>query len=342
MAEAAVTKRTTLAPELTMTMQSVMPYIPTLLPPDISKEQFRAALFLELSGRPALAECTHDSVRNCVIKAATYGLLPGRDCHFLPFGNTRRGGRKEATYIPNYFGLILAMERTGKIRRAFAHPVHEGDEFQFDLFLDRPVHQPAITLGRTPGKELFYYGAVMFKDGTCAFEVLTMDDLEAVKKRAPAHESGPWVTDRVMMCRKTCIKRVAKYVRLTPELQQMLEDDVEREREDVPVVRQRQNIVDLFGEGVDPTAYGGPSGTTPLGDSGWREVVEAKRARLVEAAGDGHSEIEGFLAQIEAALKDKAYPESDGLKLADAIWQWLDRLDDRLEDKTMDRAGSIE
>lgn len=73
-------------------------------------------------------------------------------------------------------------------------------------------------------------------------------------KRAPAHESGPWVTDRVMMCRKTAIKRVAKYVRLTPGQRAMLDEDAAREQDDIAPERHRQNVVDLFGEGVNPTA----------------------------------------------------------------------------------------
>lgn len=244
----ALAQRKALPPAMVATMQGLMPHVPALLPKDIGAEQFRAALFLELSGRPELQDCSQDSLRDCVIKSATYGLLPGRDCHFLPFKNKGGGGRKTATYVPNYFGIILALERTGKIRRAFAHPVHEGDVWEFDLFLDRPVHKPATTLGKKPGKELFYYGAIMFKDGTCAFEVLTLEDLDAIKKRAPAHESGPWVTDRVMMCRKSAIKRVSKYVKLTPEQRGLLEEDDERERQDIPTERHRQNVADLFGD----------------------------------------------------------------------------------------------
>jgi phage RecT family recombinase len=254
MATTSILPKSALPEPMVQTMQALMPHIPDLLPPDISPEQFRAAVYLELTGRQALAECTPESLREAVIKAAMYGLLPGRDCHLLPFTNTRRGGKKDVTYVPNYFGVILALERTGKIRRAFAHPVYEGDEFHCDLFADRPVHRPAVTRGQTPGKELFYYGAIMFKDGTCAFEVVTLEELDAIRRRAPAHESGPWVTDRTMMCRKSCIKRVAKYVRLTAEQAAMLADDDAREREDIPLARQQANIAALYGEGSNPTA----------------------------------------------------------------------------------------
>jgi len=345
MSEAAVTKRAMSAP-MVQTMQSLMPHVPALLPPDISPEQFRAALYLELTGRPALAECTQESLRDCVIKAATYGLLPGRDVHFLPFANKRKGGKKEATYIPNYFGLILALERTGKIRRAFAHPVHEGDVFQFDMFLDRPVHQPAITLGRKPGKELFYYGAVMFKEGTCAFEVLSLEDLDEIRKRAPAHESGPWVTDRVMMCRKSAIKRVAKYVRLTPEQRQMLEEDAERERLDIPEARHQQNIVDLFGEGSTPTAAQQvrafqvtPTGTHVLQDEGQgdstpidmpgratqRSPQEGQAWDVLRAHQANPLLPEGFLERIAAALSPLApATEMEAQHLAGSVLDWLD------------------
>jgi phage RecT family recombinase len=259
MPETAVIKRPLAAP-MVQAMQGLMPHVPALLPADISAEQFRAALYLELSGRPSLGECTPESLRDAVLKAATYGLLPGRDCHLLPFSNRRKGGKKEATYVPNYFGVILALMRSGKVRRAFAHPVHEGDEWGFDMFQDRPIHKPAVTLGTQPGRELFYYGAVMFHDGSCAFEVVSLDDIEAVMKRAPAHDSGPWVTDRVMMCRKTALKRVAKYIKLTPDVRGMLEEDAVREGDDIPPARHRQNVVDLFGEGSDPTA---PPPTAP-------------------------------------------------------------------------------
>jgi recombination protein RecT len=244
----ALQKKSTLPPAVLESLQALTPRFPDLLPQDITTEQFRAALWLELTGRPTLSECTPASLRECAVKAATYGLLPGRDVHFLPF---RTRGRLTATYVPNYQGIILALERSGKVRRAFAHPVHEGDEWGFDLFADRPVHKPAVTLGKAQGKELFYYGAIMFKDGTCAFEVVTLDDLENLKRRAPSHEDGPWVTDRVMMNRKSAIKRVAKYVRLTPELQGLLADEEVRELTDIAPARTRATVSDLFGDDDD-------------------------------------------------------------------------------------------
>ena len=104
-------------------------------------EQFRSAMCLELSGRPTLANCTQNSLRDSVIKAAMYGLLPGRDCHILPFKN-RKGGNVQATFVANYFGTLLALERSGKVRKAFAQAVCENDTFTFDFFTDTYSHVP--------------------------------------------------------------------------------------------------------------------------------------------------------------------------------------------------------
>jgi recombination protein RecT len=333
----AVTKKADLLPApMVSLMQQLVPDCTTLLPPDITTEQFRAALWLELTGRPQLHDCTPQSLRECVVKAATYGLMPGRDCHFLPFSNRRSGGGKVATYVPNYQGIILALERTGKVRRAFAHPVHEGDEWQYDYFSDRPVHKPAQTVGKKQGPELFYYGAIQFKDGSFAVEVLTLEDLEKIKRSSPAHEHGPWIDWPEMMKRKTALKRVAKYVRLTPQQAAMLDEDEVREREDIPAERHRQNIVDLFGDGQGgyappeeatsdareggqkarpPRNQGHQKGDTQdapnLGHPGAKsEVVSANRSETGESDSVDRETGELFDAEHSAAL-DAALAKDD-------------------------------
>lgn len=327
------------------TMRGLMPHVPALLPPDISTEQFRAALYLELSGRPDLAECTQESLRDSVIKAATYGLLPGRDCHLLPFRNRRKGNKRDATFVPNYFGLILALERTGKVAKAFAHPVYTGDEFVIDYLADVYKHIPAVALGKVPGMLRFFYGCVRMKDGTTHIEVLDEAQIEAVRRRAPAHDQGPWVDDYLMMARKTALKRVMKYVRLTPEQMQMLEDDTVREREDIPPERHQQNIIDLFGDEVRgstppsvpqdarsvPDMSGQPQNPpdAPVGHSG------AKNAQSrVSAAWDtlrAHAEDtrvpEDIRRQITGALEmEPPMDELSAHTLASAVLDWLDSL----------------
>lgn len=243
----AVAKQNNLPKQIETSVELILPQLPDLLPIDITSEQFQTATYLELTRQYGIVDCSVKSVEDCIVKAATYGMMPGRDCHFLPFRDKRKGNQRQATFVPNYFGIIRTLDRTGKVAKAFAHAVYTNDEFEVDYFSDKPKHIPAATMGKKPGHLKCFYGAVLMKDGTLHFEVLTLEDIDAVKNRAPAHESGPWVSDYLMMARKTCIKRVAKYVQLTPEARQMLDEDEGREESDFNPDRGPRAAADLFG-----------------------------------------------------------------------------------------------
>ena len=235
------------APIITL-IQGLIPDCNALLPPDITTEQFRAGLWLELTGRAGLKDCSIDSLRTCIVEAAQDGMLPGRDCVFLPFAQ-KGSPSKRATKVDQYPGLQRALERTGKVVHSWAAPVCENDECDFNRFLPQPIHREAMTMGKPPGKELFYYGAILFKDGHCAFETISLEAIDAVRRSAPAHEAGPWRDWPEMMKRKTALKRVCKYVPVTPEIVRMVEADDARMQQDIPAERHQQNIIELFGEG---------------------------------------------------------------------------------------------
>jgi recombination protein RecT len=226
-------------------LQQRMPKLKALLPKDIPYETFRAAVWLHLNSVRGLFDCRVDSILACTVKAATVGLLPERDCHFLPF-NDRRGGGKVATFVPNYQGIIRMLERSGKVAKAFAHPVYEGDHFEIDYLADVFSHKPALHSQRTTVK--FYYGCIILKDRTRHVEVMTLDEIEAIKRRAPAQNDGPWQTDPVMMARKTALKRVAKYVQLTQQVEEAMRDEDALPPAPPTDEQHAQNVVDLFGD----------------------------------------------------------------------------------------------
>jgi recombination protein RecT len=284
-------------------IKGLMPNIRGLLPADIAYEQFRAALWLEITGRQALYRCSQQSLRAAMVKAATMGVLPGRDCHLLPF-------KGDAQCITNYQGLVLILERTGKVAKAFAHPVYEGDEIVLDYFANQYKHIPYMVRGKEPGKILFYYGAIMMKQGPPHVEAMSLDQIDRVRRKAPAHESGPWVTDTIEMSRKTALRRVMKFVRLTEQQEQLLEEEDAIAATDIPEERHRKNIADLFGDtviDVTPPAR-------PAPPSLWRETLEAHWQSVPEPLKE----------QCRAALEDAETPESHGLALASAVLDWLD------------------
>lgn len=239
----AVVPRTDQFPErLSDQLKSLLPSAAPLLPADITVEQFRAALWLELSGRTGLYACSADSLRSCVVKAATYGLLPGRDAHFLPF--TVRGV-KHATFVPNYMGILRALYRTGMVAQAFAEVVYSNDIFDLDYGRPQPlVHKPPRARRGEPEGA---YGYILTKGSSAPLvHYMAPEDLDRVRKTSPAHESGPWVTAREEMFRKTAMKNVAKYAPLTPGIQQFLVEEAVRGESDISAARHLKNVNDLF------------------------------------------------------------------------------------------------
>lgn len=237
-----ITRATELPEPLMQDLAAILPRCMTFLPTDVVPEVFQAALFLHLHDpKSQLRDCTPESVLECTIQAAQDGLLPGRDCFFLPFNDR---GRRKATYVQHYQGIIRVLERTGKVAKAFAHPVYSNDHFVVDYLTDTFSHKPALDHARS--SILCYYGCVVLKDGTRHVEVLTLDEIEAVKRRAPAAEQGPWVTHPIMMSRKTALKRVEKYCQLT---HQASEDE-----DATPLLAEAQiqaHVSDLFGGSPD-------------------------------------------------------------------------------------------
>ena len=66
------------------------------------------------------------------------------------------------------------------------------------------------------------YAIVNFKDGSYDFEVVYPEDIELVKKRAPGAKKSdsPWNTaDEPQMWMKTAMRRLAKRIPQSPELQ---------------------------------------------------------------------------------------------------------------------------
>ena len=311
--QVAVRKAEMLPAPMLALVQSLVPDCNALLPGDITSEQFRAALWLELTGRAALSQCYLDSIRTCIVQAASDGMLPGRDCHFLPFSQKGAQG-KRATKVDNYHGLQRALERTGKVVRSWSAPVCENDIWEFDRFMDRPKHVEAMTIGKKPGHELFYYGAILFKDGSCAFETVSLEALAAIEASSPAHESGPWKDWPEMMKRKSALKRVCKYAPVTPEIMRMLAADDERLQQDIPLERHQKNIVDLFGD----DARGSTTQPPPGVDKETGEVRDAPHASPEDAPLT--NDPDGFYGQVPPnAWRDTLEAHKEDIGLSGAL-----------------------
>lgn len=195
-------------------------------PKHITKERIVKLALVAASRQPKLFECTPQSFLQSVMKSAELGL----DCvgtlgqgYLVPYYNGKIKAF-ECQFIVGYQGLIELARRSGNISRIESRVVYEKDEFVVEYGLEpKLIHKPY--LGGDRGKIVCVYAIAELKDGSRQVEVMTLDEVERIRDRSKAKEGGPWVTDFAEMARKTVIRRLAKYLPLSPELAKAIETD---------------------------------------------------------------------------------------------------------------------
>lgn len=206
------------------------PRIEAVMPKHMSSERMYQLAISTVNQTPQLAECDAPSLLSCLMKCSALGLEPsavdglGR-AYILPFRN-RKTGRTEATFIVGYKGMLDLARRSGEIKDISARAVYEGDEFEYEFGLEEKLkHKPASKTHGKDEKPTHVYMVAHFKDGGHFMDVMTIDEVEAVRQRSKASNNGPWVTDYAAMAKKTVIRRAFPYLPASVEAQQAVAAD---------------------------------------------------------------------------------------------------------------------
>lgn len=188
------------------------------LPKHLTPERFIRIAVTTLTKTPKLLECDQHSLFGCLLTCSQLGIEPdGRRAHLIPYG-------KLCQLIIDYKGMVELALRAGGVSNIHADVVCENDIFEADT--GRVSHKVNYKAPR--GKVYAAFCIVRFKDGGEKAEVMTLDEIEAIRARSRAGKSGPWVTDWNEMAKKTVARRVFKWVPLSPEIRDVVEagDDV--------------------------------------------------------------------------------------------------------------------
>lgn len=238
-------------------LASQWPRIEAVMPRHMSSERLYQLAVSTINQNPKLAECDVASLLSCVMKCSALGLEPsavdglGR-AYILPYRNK---GQMTATFIMGYKGMIDLARRSGEIRDISARAVYEGDEFDYGFGLDEYLqHRPARRRHDAEERPTHVYMVAHFKDGGHYMDVMTIDEVEAVRKRSRAANNGPWVTDYEAMAKKTVIRRAFPYLPVSVEAQTAAAAD-----ETTPDYIGTLNPVIDAEDGAE-IGYGGPEG----------------------------------------------------------------------------------
>ena len=202
----------------------------------------RVAMF-EAAKNERLAQCTPGSVYIALAKACELNLVAGGVLHcasLVPMWNKRAKSYDAELWI-EYTGLMDLVKRSGEVAHFVARVVHQNDEFEhyFDLD-DGEVLKHKVNYD-DPGGLKLAYAVCYYKDGQRQVEVMRKDQIDKIRAGSRSPDNGPWAQHTEEMWRKTVIRRICKYLPLTPQTTAVLDHDIKSDFEDVGVI---DNIVD--------------------------------------------------------------------------------------------------
>ena len=185
--------------------------IEAVLPQHISFDRFRRVVLTAVQQGNGMLDCDPKTIFASCLACAKDGLIPdGREAALVKFGTN-------CQYMPMVNGLIKLARQSGEISTITAQIVYEKDTFEIDIASDtRPIHRPYLDGDR--GKFRIAYALAVFKDGTHQLEVMTHGQIEKIRNISRAKNAGPWKDHWDEMARKTVLKRLMKYLSLSPEL----------------------------------------------------------------------------------------------------------------------------
>lgn len=196
--------------------------VSSALPKHLTADRFCRVAATALMRVPKLAQCDQASFFNCLLTLSQYGLEPdGRNAHLIPFEN-RRAGITECQLIIDYKGLVELAMRSGLIARIHADVVCINDVFEYNM---GNITEHKIDLKNDRGEVYAAYAIVTFKDGTTKCEVMPFKDIEAIRNRSRSGNNGPWVTDWREMAKKTCFRRLSKWISISAEFRDAVDAD---------------------------------------------------------------------------------------------------------------------
>lgn len=165
-----------------------------------------------------IQKCTVQSLAKAILVGAEYGIaIDGRMGHIVPYGD-------QATFMPDYKGLVAVGRRHGAFVDAYARIVCENDVFDFGME-DATFHVRYKPNLRDRGEVIGAYALLLFEAGRFVVEWMDEPQIESVRQRSKAKDNGPWVTDWAEMAKKTVLRRAIKTYSDDPEMLSLIDHD---------------------------------------------------------------------------------------------------------------------
>lgn len=224
-------------------LKSRLPTIKQVAAKHLTPDRVFRMVVVNVSKTPALQKCTMESIFRCVVQSVELGLEPGSalgEGYLVPYGN-------QCTFIPGYRGLIALAYRSRQVKSVSSFCVYQGDKFEFELGLTPKIAHVPNTDGEAKKADAitFAYCVIQLKDGGLVYDVMSRGEINSIRARSKAGQSGPWVTDFAEMARKTVTRRCLKYAPMSVEMSKALASDEAADTGDMSVIDAEFDALDF-------------------------------------------------------------------------------------------------
>ncbi len=335
--------------------EKVRDQIELALPRHMTPERMMRVALTAVNKNPKLLDCTPESVLLSLMTCSQYGVEPdGRNAHLVPYNN-KKGEQwvMECQFQWDYKGLVAQIRKAPEVADVYADYICEKDVYKISRGLHRDlIHEVDIVKPRGP--IVAAYSVCLFRDGTTSFELMTIEEIEAIRMRSKSTDKktgksiGPWLNDYTEMCKKTVVKRHSKMLPLPTEI--ALAVNADSEFDELPKAQAHEIKKASIPERAEPKAETEPKAlaentqteTRPLQKQQEKVAVakevpaeKPKAARLekksppsppaesnTETAEEGGEQLSPIAAKAKKMLEDAGYTVPELLRAARAE-DWL-------------------
>jgi recombination protein RecT len=206
-------------------LTAMQPQFQMALPNHIPVEKFLRVTQTAIQTNPKLMTADKRSLFGACMKSAQDGLLPdGREAALVTFRS--KDGGDTVQYMPMVAGILKKVRNSGELASITSQLVYEKDNFRYwvDADGEHLTHEPNLFDDR--GKIIGVYALAKTKDGAVYIEVLTKDQVDAVRNASRSKDSGPWSGPFAHeMWKKTAIRRLSKRLPMSTDLDQVIRAD---------------------------------------------------------------------------------------------------------------------
>lgn len=197
------------------------------LPSHVSTDRFIRTVLTAIQQTPDLVQADRNSLFASCMKAASQGLqLDGKEAALVTF--KRQDGTIQVQYMPMLSGLLKLVRNSGELSSITSQIIYEKDIFKYwvDSDGEHLNHEPNMFIDR--GQVIGCYALAKTKDNAVYIEVMTMNEINAVKNVSRSKDKGPWAgAFKHEMYKKTALRRLIKRLPVSTDLDGVLKADDE-------------------------------------------------------------------------------------------------------------------